>query len=72
MCAVLRRCGENHLVLYFYVDSKVCEDSIWCDFKFIDTKLLISYHFPKKGPCALSAIEDNQAKDHLILLVLVR
>ena len=37
---------DGTVVKIIYVDSEVENDSIWRDFKFIDTKSLRSYHFP--------------------------
>ena len=45
---------DGEIVKTVYIDSERDSDSIWRDFKFIDTKSLRSYHFPKED-CILCA-----------------
>ena len=59
---------DGEVAKTIYVDSEVEEDSIWRDFKFIDTKSLKSYHFPKEDCVLCLPIEDKQAKGNLILV----
>jgi hypothetical protein len=52
---------DGDAVKTIYVDSETEADSIWRDFKFIDSKSLKSYHLPKTDSVLCAPIGDKHA-----------
>ena len=52
---------DGDAVKIIYVDSETEADSIWRDFKFIDSKSLKSYHLPKTDSVLCAPIGDKHA-----------
>ena len=52
---------DGDAVKTIYVDSETETDSIWRDFKFIDSKSLKSYHLPKTDSVLCAPIGDKHA-----------
>lgn len=52
---------DGEVVKSIYIDSEIDEDSIWRDFKFIDTKSLKSYQFPKSDSILCAPTGDRHA-----------
>ena len=52
---------DGDVVKSIYIDSETDADSIWRDFKFIDTKSLKSYQFPKSDSILCAPIGEKHA-----------
>ena len=52
---------DGEVVKTIYIDNEIDADSIWRDFKFIDTKSLKSYQFPKSDSILCAPIGDKHA-----------
>lgn len=59
---------DGDAVKTIYVDSAAEADSIWRDFKFIDTKSLKSYHLPKTDSVLCAPVGDKHAIGDTMLL----
>lgn len=59
---------DGDTVKTIYVDSAAEADSIWRDFKFIDTKSLKSYHLPRRDSVLCAPIGDKHAIGDTMLL----
>lgn len=52
---------DGEMVKTIYIDSKIDVDSIWRDFKFVDTKSLNSYHFPTSDSILCASLGNRHA-----------
>lgn len=52
---------DGEVIKTVYIDSELDPNSIWRDFKFIDTKSLKSYQFPTSNSILCAPIGDKQA-----------
>jgi DNA-directed RNA polymerase subunit alpha len=59
---------DGDAVKTIYVDSETETDSIWRDFKFIDSKSLKSYHLPKTDSVLCAPVGDKHAIGDTALL----
>lgn len=59
---------DGEVVKTIYIDSEADVDSIWRDFKFVDTKSLRSYKFPTSNSILCAPIGKSQAKGDAVLL----
>ena len=59
---------DGEVVKTIYIDSEADVDSIWRDFKFVDTKSLKSYKFPTSNSILCAPIGKSQAKGDAVLL----
>ncbi len=59
---------DGDVVKTIYVDSETETDSIWRDFKFIDSKSLKSYHLPKTDSVLCAPVGDKHAIGDTALL----
>lgn len=62
---------EGDIVKTVYIDSEVEDDSIFRDFRFVDTKSLRSYHFPKMDTILCAPYGNNKAKGDKALVSLL-
>lgn len=59
---------DGEVVKTIYIDNEIDEDSIWRDFKFIDTKSLKSYQFSKSDSILCAPIGKRHAIGDTVLL----
>lgn len=59
---------DGEVVKTIYIDSEKDDDSIWRDFKFIDSKSLKSYQFPKSDCIICAPLGDKHAIGNASLL----
>ena len=52
---------DGDVVKTVYIDSEIDSDSIWRDYKFVDTKSLKSYQFPASDSILCAPIGDRHA-----------
>ena len=62
---------EGDIVKTVYIDSEVEDDSIFRDFRFVDTKSLRSYHFPKTDTILCAPYGKSKAKGDKVLVTLL-
>ena len=59
---------DGEAIKTIYIDSELDPDSIWRDFKFIDTKSLKSYQFPTSDSILCAPVGDKHAIGDTVLL----
>lgn len=62
---------EGDIVKTVYIDSEVDDDSIFRDFRFVDTKSLRSYHFPQMDTILCAPYGKSKAKGDKALVSLL-
>ena len=64
---------DGEFVKTIYIDNAVDSDSIWRDYKYIDSKSLRSYHFPQNDIVLCAPYEDGYSDgDQRLLLQLIK